>query len=271
MTAITPSVVATPGPTVQLALTGLPSGTTRLIVTRSWSGTVAPVRQQVAVGGSSATVRDFAAPIGRPATYAVQAVGSSGTILESAVSAPVTVPLLADESSGWVMDELEPRRALLLPWMDGTDEAVKYDAAAAVSYAASASVGTLLSGPRRITARPMVIRTETHALADAFEALVQRGGPLLLRCNPTATRHRHGLIRVAAGSITAAPRHIYDLYTDWEWSGPEVAEDAWPGVVPLRTWEERRVSHVPGLTWAQRRGASQPRSWLARYQAAEGL
>lgn len=264
--AIATAIVATPAPTVNLTLTGLPAGTSSLIVTRSWASTVRTVRQRVVVSGTAALVRDYSVPIGRAASWTVQALSAAGAILESGTSGSVTVPLLTNASTAWVVDELDPRHAMLVSLMEGTDAQVQYSSNGILSVPADGGDATWISGARQIGGRPFIVKTTNAAQGDAFEVMIRRGSVLLFRCNPETIRHRHGLIIVAAADIIEFPRHPKEGPSTWQASGAESAPDAWPDTVPLVTWDERRATLVGGTTWASRKAASPIKTWLQRQQ-----
>lgn len=258
---VTLSVWATPAPTVRLDVTALPAGSARLVVTRSWDGVTELVRQQVIPSGTAALVDDFVPPIGRPVSYTVQALSSAGVALDTQVSGSITVPAPADLWDAWVLDELDPARAIQIVMMAGTNDQVSYESSGSVSVPASGALASWLGGGRQ-RSRPYDIKVHSMAEGDAFERLISRGGVLTFRCGP-ALRHLTGIVRLGCRSIVEVP-HAYLPTARWRAEGPEVQPAAWPSTVPLVTWAQRRATLTAGTTWAQRRAATSPGTWLQR-------
>jgi hypothetical protein len=229
----------TPGPTVTLVASALPSTTVSVYVWRMWAAQTVRVQGDslVIVAGQAFALDDFQVPPGQALSYKVESYSATGALLETYLSGTVTPAAIVDPTTAWVMDVADPAHAMLLPLMVGTDADVTRDGPGSLLVPVDGSAPSWISGPRTPSSRPFVIKTSTASDATLMEQMLAPNGVLLLRAS-SIIRHQTGLMYLAAASVKETPRHPLEGVERWSWNGQEVAPDDWGLVVPIRTWAD---------------------------------
>jgi hypothetical protein len=209
--------------------------------------------QQIPAGGIFLT--DYRLPVARTVSYRVVLYSAAGTVVATLYSSGVTSPTI-DPTLAWVMDPEDPTNAMLLPLMDGTDDAVGHSSAGA-AVPPLEGLPIWLGGPRNTRPRRFIVKTATVAEAGQFEQIIEPGGTLLIR--PTSRiRHATGLIYMGTPDLPESPQHPFEGPGRWTIEGTEVADDGWPVVVTEWTWQDVKNTYA---TWADVKAAFA--TWLA--------
>ena len=243
------ALAATPGPSVQITITGIVGAASVQIFRGDGVQEVRVVGddQQIPAGG--VFMVDYRIPPGRTLTYRAVLYSSLGVVTESISASSLAVPAI-EPGMAWVMDPEDPTNAMLLPLMVGTDIKVGHESSGTI---AGPLVGLpiWLGGPRTMLSRPFDIKTTTAAETAQFHRMIETGGSLLIRPG-AALRHVTGLIYVGARSIDENPKHPSEGPARWPFDSIEVGDDGWPVVVPARTWADVKAAYA---TWADVKAA----------------
>lgn len=236
--------VANDPPITDVLVSGLPVGTTKVLLLRTTSDREARVRgdDQANVIGSDMTLRDYDVPIGRDFTYRAHCYASDGTDLgwvgpSTAVQVPSVNPWQA-----WLSDPLVPALARKVTLNAGSDSERTYDSETVFAQVAGAQRPVAISGTRSAAdGWTFRFRSTTFDEATAINSLIAGGGVLLLRANASVVWHETGLIYLSSPTIKAAPRRdlaYQHQRLDWELSAREVQPPSISAVAPLRTWQD---------------------------------
>lgn len=224
-------------PQVRLEITGLPATTARVRVTRSWADYETPCPDAglvIPVGGTWAWT-DYGLPATAETatcTYLIEATDASGAVVDTGTTTVKTA--LVGHSDGWLSDPLDPLSAVRVTVTHETG---------APGWASSGSVvapmgGVAVSlGAQRSRSRDFCVSVDDRASWSAIWQMLERGGVLLLRTDPSCVGHPTG--------------HIH-LHVDDAQATETLPHDPWRGVV-LRTTEVAPPLHavaVEAVTYA---------------------
>lgn len=239
MTTLSTLVSGTP-PWADIAASGLPVGTARVRLLRTWQGVTEPVRgaSGVAPVGSAWRYVDYSMPVTSTAAtvdYTVEPLSSAGATLTAGVVAVSLAAPIVDHSDVWVSDPLDPLGATLVGARDdGLDE-----------WDGDGSLLTPLGGlpvSSRLTrtrGRSWRLRTDGAGAIAKMWALIDSGAVLLLRGDPACLGHPSGVVHLhAPRASVSAPRGTHDELRYWSIFGTECAAPALLVAVPTRTYRD---------------------------------
>lgn len=261
---ITLSGVYTPGPSELLTISGLNASAATLTVERVWLGVTEFLRDANTTypSGGGAVIRDYEAPLGRDMTYRVTTYSSAGAVLDSVLSATISLvdSTYGGAEYGWIMDALDPSSALRVPLLAGTMQGSTFESGGTAFLPITSGLPVGLLASRATMRHRFEIYTE-GADTTAFEAMIRRGGVLSVRPSQlSGIPHPTGVIRLMAGSV-GRPLTTSTGFAQWMIDGIEVAPDAWPEAVPWATWDDWAAAQ-PTVTWADYAMTNTGAVWL---------
>lgn len=237
-------------PSADLFFTGLPSGTTKIRVWRSWANQQQRVRgdENAVVISLETRLEDYDLPVGRAVTYYAQCFASDGSELASvAESSPVTVNI-ADPTTAWVSDPLAPGLARLLS-MESGDESRSFDSDTTYAQIIGDRDPVSISGVRSSASEwEFTFIGFTYEESDALEALISAGGVLLIRAAPDVVRHATGLIYLSSPSVKEVRRRDivapWRYRSDWVVAGRQTRPPSVAVVMPLREYADMEAENT---------------------------
>lgn len=237
-------------PSVDLFLSSLPSGTTRVRVWRSWNDQQQRVRgdEQAVVVSLATALEDYDVPVGRAVTYWAQCFAVDGSELAPlSASSPVTITL-ADSTTAWVSDPLAPALGRLLPIFDG-DGSRTYESETVYAQIIGQNDPVAISGARTTAGDwSFTFVGLDFDESNAIETLIMGGGTLLVRADPDLVRHTTGLIYLSAPQVREEPRH--DIVrpnpnrADWTITGRQCRPPSVSVVAPLREYADMEAENT---------------------------
>lgn len=237
-------------PSTDLFLSSLPAGTVKVRVWRQWNDQQQRVRgdEQASVISLATRLEDYDLPVGRAVTYTAQCFDNTGAELAPvAASSPVTVNM-ADPTTAWVSDPLAPGLALLLS-MESGDDTREFISDTVHAQIIGDGDPVAISGVRSTASGwEFVVICFNYEQSNAFEALIEAGGVLLIRTAPDVVRHRTGLIYLSAPTIKELRRR--DIVrpnphrSDWLLSGRQTKPPSVSVVMPLREYADMEAENA---------------------------
>ena len=245
MTAIQPLMIPSP-PYLDLAVTGLPAGTARCRVVRTWAG----VSEELTGGsrrpvvGTQWRVLDHSVPVSgdaAPVEYRIEPLTAGGAVIAAGV-ASITLPTTqVAHSQAWLSDPLDPLGAtqveVKVPGEDtwqGEGELLTPMGGLPVS-----------TGFTRARSRDWRFKTSEFSQAAAAAVMIARGGVLLLRGDPSCLGHPTGVIHLHSDSpAMSSVRGFHDPVRNWSIPAVECAGPALLEAVAVRTYADDRDVHA---------------------------
>lgn len=243
MTSLSTHMVVSPG-WVELFATDLPAGTASVRVVRQWRGTDA-----VLTGATKRPVQDGAwryldhalpcslTPATDPVGYRVEPLSDGGAILDDGVATVSVQPLQVGHSEALLSDPLDPLGGTRVTLMRSGD------------LAWSASSGDLLgpalgglpvsTGMTRQREHSISAKTTSAVDAQLMQTMIERGGVLLVRADPSCLDHPTGVLYLHVPSPSrAAIKGPHGLTRRWALSGTECAPPASLALVAARSYAD---------------------------------
>ncbi len=232
------TVMDTPGPSVEVLVETVLSGTDRITVWRAAAGSQHRVRGMVSIKflGAAAKI-DYDVPLGVTVEYRVECFDSAGERLGFTAAHQITV----DSPTSWLHNPLAPAGAVAVE-IHGQTPSLNRPTVSEVAYPIGRRVGVVVGASRRgLESFPMEVWTEGLETADKIQALIGDEGAdlppvLCVRVGGEETR-----LRVPKPLYMHVPS-IPELSIDWNWGGernahfldgPEVAVPAPALFIPL--------------------------------------
>ena len=245
MTSISPVVVGAP-PFAYLYIAGMPAGTVRVQVTRTWQGVAQRVRgdEQAVVVGSGVLVEDWALPVGDgPVGYSAQPISATGAPLGAPGVVTVAAPTI-DHSMVWLSDPHDPMGSALVGLLASDDGEA---ASSAVQVVTPISGPPLAIGaPRTARQRSWQVVVTDEPTARIVDTILHCGtsariggtGVLLLRGAPECLDHPTGVLYVTAPTVERSRTLPHEPRVVWGWAGVETRGPMAPPAVARRTYQD---------------------------------
>lgn len=242
MTVLTSHTVVSPG-WVDLLATGLPAETTAVRCVRSWRGVESVLSGTTLRPVQDGTWRylDHALPAALAGSgsvsYRVEPLGEGGGIITEGVQTLSVAPLVVDHSTALLSDPLDPLgglsvtvgRAGDLAWSSSSGEVL------------GPAMGGLPVSAGMVRQREHTLTVKTSTVADAGRvwAMIERGGVLLLRGDPSCLDHPTGLLYLHVPAPTRTMlRGPHESTRRWTIAGTEVAAPARLALVATRSYAD---------------------------------
>ena len=247
MTVISPVVVDSP-PFADLYISGLPAGTARIEVVRSWRGVLRRVRGDsiTPVLGTDARLVDWALPVsldGAEVTYSVQALSASGAVIEAAASVSVATPRVT-HSQAWVSDPHDPITAIRVGVLASESDESADSSVTTVSTLVGMPVA--INAPRTSRSRAWRLSADDAVTVARMDRILGVGsdptqigtGLLLIRGDASCLDHATGSLHVTAPTVTRQRLLPHRPRVTYAWSGVETRGPMAPPVVSRRTYQD---------------------------------
>ena len=246
MTTVSTLLVASP-PWADFAFAALPAGTVSCRILRKDAGawTVLPGASARPVLGAEWRFIDHGLPVRESATaidYRLEPLSDAGAILSAGVLEwSVTSPVVG-HSGGWLSDPLDPLAGVPVTVLDPSGN--RGDVWSGGSSLLRPMSGDPVSlGARRARSRGWRVRTQTAAQAAAVWQMVDRGGVLLLRADPSCVDHRTGVVYLHVDEPSASATLTHQEVRRWSLAGTECRPPAILQVVASRTYADDLAEH----------------------------
>lgn len=246
MTTITPIWADNP-PHVTITVTGMPTGTATMTITRIVGTHETTVRgaDRSLVAGTSGLVVDWDAPVGQTITYRVDCWSAGGGALTGGVAIGQATTGGIDCDTAWISDPLDPSTGMHVTLMAGSDDEVSHDQQVSLStprwstHLPSAVVGGRQLGGKRT----LVVRLDTLDAAQHMEDMLASAVMILVRA--PAIRHRTGSLYMVPATVTEHRERDYadnpgHTETTWTLTGDEVDPGRMPVMVAPWTYADAR-------------------------------
>jgi len=214
---ITTRVDATP-PQVRIEATAMPAAAVAVRVTRSWAGSETPCPDAglVPVVGGTWGWTDYGLPAtvdGVACTYVVQALSAAGSVVDTGTARATTA--MVEHSAGWLSDPLDPLSAVPVTITHETSPPGWAHGGATVAPMGGVAVSL---GSRRARTRDWGVSVSSGEAWSAIWEMLERGGVLLLRADPSCVDHPTGHIHMHVDGAEVSTALPHD-----QWRGVTLA------------------------------------------------
>ena len=238
MTSVEAITVADP-PFVDLYIDGLPTGTGRVEVTRTFRQSAGRVRGDswAAVVGDSVRLIDWGVPVSatrEEVSYVVQPVAANGAALGGPGITSVDAPAI-DARMVWVSDPHNPMGAALVRLL-AEPERPKWSARVEVITTLTGRP-LAISGERSARTRGWHVCSTSAEVIAAMDRVIE-SGVLLVRGDPTVLDHETGALFSTAPDVTRWRPEPGEPFVTYAWSGVESRGPMAPPVVSRRTYQD---------------------------------
>ena len=243
MTTLTAHRVVSPG-WVDIFATGLPAGTASVRIARTWAGATEHLSGAMRRPVLDGTWRylDHSLPCaladaGIVVTYRVEPLTSGGAVLTDGVASIEVEPLTVTHSEVLLSDPLDP--------LGGVSVTVARPGDMQWSSSSGELLGPALgglpvsTGLTRLREQAWTVKSTDRATAAKIQTMIERGGVLLVRGDPSCLDHPTGVVHLHVPAPTrATARGSHEPTRRWVINGTECVAPSRLALVATRPYAD---------------------------------
>jgi hypothetical protein len=231
-------------PAADIYISGLPAGTSRIWLYREWLSKSVRVRtdDQAKIIALATRLEDYDVPLGTDVSYRVRAFSATGSELAVSGNSSGTVAFATiDPDTAWLSDPLAPGLGVNLVLDGSSDQQRTYQSGGVVAKVIGSSLPVAITENRlQASSWSFTFRAPDFETAGRLEALLQPGGVLLLRADPTVMQHPTGLLYLMAPQVVRDNIGYSLAYegeqSEWTLVGDSVRPPTVGVVMPVREY-----------------------------------